>query len=73
MNNLFIALFEKAGLTEKEKMYFMDDLKDALSLGYASPEEYYSNKETQFCLTNYAHPSYAQIAKNGLNKILTVL
>lgn len=73
MSKLFLDLFNKAGLTDKEKDYFMEDMENAITCGYTSVIEYYSNKETQFCVTEYANDEYKEIAKSGLEKILNAI
>lgn len=63
-------LFMKANLTEEEKIYFIEDSKNAEILGYTNIKDYYNSKETQYCIVEYASEKYKQIAQNGLNKIL---
>ena len=71
--NTFLKLFQKANLTENETQYFLEDAQNAKTLCYPSLKEYYGNKETQFCLVNYALPEWQEIAKSGLSKIINVL
>ena len=71
----FIIFFNTAKLTPLEKEYFEGDAQNAINinLSFNSVSDYYKNKETQFCIVEYAIDTWKNIAKSGLEKILKVI
>lgn len=65
----FTELFSKIRLTQLEIDYFTEDMQDALTLEFESVNQYYRNKETQFCMRTYTKPDYKRVMKSGLDKI----
>lgn len=71
--NDFLKLFILASLNKTETEFFKEDITDALKTSFSNVSEYYKNAETQRCLIDYACDEWKDVAKSGLNKILTVV
>ncbi len=75
----FIEFLEKANLEVDEIAYFMMDAEDHIenvkryNLPLNTPEKYYSDAETQYCLVNYAVEAWKKTAKTGMEKIINTL
>lgn len=70
----YLQLFQKANLNDAECKYYLDEAQIAIkTLGQYNPVEHFLDKETQFCVVEYALEKYKEIAISGLNKILACI
>jgi len=70
MNAYENFLINSVGLTKSTLVYFLEDSKTAIDLGYTEPIDYYTNPETQHCIKAYTLPEFQLQALSGLNQIL---